>query len=378
MAKVDLKNAFQLCPVRKEDWHLLGIRWRGRYYVDKCLPFGLRSAPYLFNLVAEALEWILMHYFSIKFCFHYLDDFFLVGPPLSDGCMQALSDMLLLCQAVQAPVKPEKVLGPSTTLPILGILLDTIAGEARLPADKLSDLQQELHTFHTLAITHHTCTKRQLLSLIGKLAFACKVIPAGRIFLRRLLDTAHSVDQLEHNIHVDNEALQDILWWQRFSSSWNGKSIFLEPNWTPAHSLHLYTDASSKVGFGAYWNGAWFSHNWPEHMQSKSIDWKELYAIVMACEVWGEKWSSKRILFHCDNQAIVQVWQSGLSRSTDLVRALFFVAARHNFHVLICHIPGIDNSIADALSRMQLKRFRSLAPTADDNPTPTPVSLTFH
>ena len=70
--------------------------------------------------------------------------------------------------------------------------------------------RQALH----LAITHHTCTKRHLLSLIGKLAFACKVSPAGRIFLRRLLDTAHSVDQLEHKIHIDDEALQDILWWQ--------------------------------------------------------------------------------------------------------------------------------------------------------------------
>ena len=29
MAKVDLKNAFRLCPVRQEDWHLLGIHWGG-------------------------------------------------------------------------------------------------------------------------------------------------------------------------------------------------------------------------------------------------------------------------------------------------------------------------------------------------------------
>ena len=36
-----LKNAFRLCPVRPEDWHSLGIRWRGQYYVDKCLPFGI-------------------------------------------------------------------------------------------------------------------------------------------------------------------------------------------------------------------------------------------------------------------------------------------------------------------------------------------------
>ena len=46
LAKVDLKNAFCLCPVRPEDWHLLGIQWRGQYYVDKCLPSGLRSAPF--------------------------------------------------------------------------------------------------------------------------------------------------------------------------------------------------------------------------------------------------------------------------------------------------------------------------------------------
>ena len=64
------------------------------------------------------------------------------------------------------------------------------------------------------------------------------------------------------------------------------------------------------------------------------IEWKELYAIVMACEDWGQQWTGKRLLFHCDNQAIVQVWESGLSRSSKLmrlVRALFFVAAAITF-----------------------------------------------
>ena len=158
------------------------------------------------------------------------------------------------------------------------------------------------------------------------------------------------------------------------------KAFFLEAKWTPAHHLELYTDASSTVGFGAYWDGAWFSQPWPSLLMSKPIDWKELYAIIMACEVWGKHWRGKRLLFHCDNQAIVQVWQSGLSCSSSLmclVRALFFVAACYNFHVLICHIPGINNSIADSLSRMQLKRFRSLAPKANPNPTPTPANLTL-
>lgn len=380
MAKVDLKHAFRLCPVRRQDWHLLGIHWRGQYYVDKCLPFGLRSAPYLFNMVAEALQWILREYFTVQHSFHYLDDFFFAGPADSPTCLRALEDMLLLCSAVQAPLKPEKVLGPSPVLVILGIELDTVQMQARLPEEKLTTLLEELHAFSLLPSSNHTCTKRQLLSLIGKLAFACKVIPAGRIFLRRLLDLAHSRDELDVPFALGDEAMKDILWWLKFGRSWNGTAFFLDPTWTPTHEFHLFTDASGTLGYGAYWNGAWFSQAWPPQFSAKPIEWKELFAIVMAAETWGSHWSGKRLLFHCDNQAIVQIWQSSLSRCSDLmhlVRALFFIAAQHNFNVIIRHIPGIDNSIADSLSRLQISRFRSLAPKADPLPTPTPANLTF-
>lgn len=61
MAKIDLKSAFRTIPVHRTDWDLLGMRWRGQYYVDTCLPFGLRSAPFLFNEYATAIEWIMTH-----------------------------------------------------------------------------------------------------------------------------------------------------------------------------------------------------------------------------------------------------------------------------------------------------------------------------
>ncbi len=60
-ALVDLKSAFSMVPVHRHDWELLGIHWRRAYYVDTCLPFGLRSARYLFNQFAEALQWILQN-----------------------------------------------------------------------------------------------------------------------------------------------------------------------------------------------------------------------------------------------------------------------------------------------------------------------------
>ena len=210
LAKVDLNNAFRLCPVRPEDWHLLGIRWRGQYYVDKCLPFGLRSAPFLFNMVADALEWILRYHFHQQYCFHYLDDFFFAGSVQSDACLVALTDMIHLCGLVGALIKPEKVVGPTTCLPLLGILLDTVQQEARLPEDKLQALVSELSDFKSKAQSATTCSKRNLLSLIGKLSFACKVVPAGRIFLRRLLDLAHSVHHYDEAVHINEEALLDI------------------------------------------------------------------------------------------------------------------------------------------------------------------------
>ena len=49
LAKIDIKSAFRTIPVRVEDQELLGINWRDKFYVDCCLPFGLRSASYIFN-----------------------------------------------------------------------------------------------------------------------------------------------------------------------------------------------------------------------------------------------------------------------------------------------------------------------------------------
>ncbi len=90
-----------------------------------------------------------------------------------------------------------------------------------------------------------------------------------------------------------------------------------------------------------------------------SIQWKELYAIVMACET-----------IVAEGTCPLPLQQHGsrwLSKAPHLVRALFFVAATNNFHVSITHIAGVDNSIADALSRFQMPKFNQLA---DAEPTP--------
>ena len=58
-----------------------------------------------------------------------------------------------------------------------------------------------------------------------------------------------------------------------------------------------------------------------------------------------------------------------------LVRKLFFACASWNINLLAQHIPGRDNTVADHLSRLQVKELFRLVPAADLNPTPIPDEL---
>ena len=50
MVKTDVKSAFHIIPVRPTDRWLLGMEWKGNLYIDKVLPFGLRSIPKFLTL----------------------------------------------------------------------------------------------------------------------------------------------------------------------------------------------------------------------------------------------------------------------------------------------------------------------------------------
>ena len=121
LSKIALKDAFRLIPEQPEDWNLLGIHWKQNFYIDMCLPFGLRLAPYLFNCFSDALHWILQHNYGVEHLLHYLDDFFTAGPANSDICDSNLHAMLTPCKTLNAPIKPSKVEGPTLSLTFLGI-----------------------------------------------------------------------------------------------------------------------------------------------------------------------------------------------------------------------------------------------------------------
>ena len=84
LVKLDFSNAYRIVPVHPDDQSLLGISWQGNTYIDRALPFGLSSAPKIFNAVADFLAWVL-YCEGVSTLIHYRDDFLLFGPPGSKG-----------------------------------------------------------------------------------------------------------------------------------------------------------------------------------------------------------------------------------------------------------------------------------------------------
>ena len=216
MAKIDIKSAYQIVSVHPQDRCLLGMKWDGKVYVDTALPFGLLSAPKIFNALADALEWIARQQ-GAEHLWHYLDDYITCGPAGSDECRLNLSLLMDICRHLGVPLAEEKIEGPTTTIVFLGIVIDSMRGELRLSLEKVDRLRRQLRDWLQLK----RCTKRELLSIAGQLQHAATVVWPGRTFLRLLLDLSATVAKPTHHISLNKAAWSDLIWWNEFLADWN-------------------------------------------------------------------------------------------------------------------------------------------------------------
>lgn len=384
LIKLDVEAAYKQVPVRRADRALLGLRWRGKYYYELVLPFGLKSSGARWELYAAALHYFFQHHLGVELVIHYVDDFLFVLPaeaaPHPRAC-RARDGALALCEELGVPMAtgPGKQDGPCTCLTFLGIELDTVAMEARLAAPRLAELRALLVVWSGRT----ECTVTQLQSLLGKLNFACQVVRAGRAWLRRLITLLKQMDarsdrSVQHRLTA--EAKRDIAWWGRFLTEWNGVSLLYDRDWSSAIKLELWTDACG-TGYGAAYGARWFQGKWTreqlrraQRAKAISMPFLELHALVQAARTWGALWRGKKVLFHCDAHAVVDAVRTRTSKDDDmqaLLRCLTMTAALSGFDFRVQHIAGVTNTVADLLSRVvpvPLEQLRAALPSANAEP----------
>ena len=373
LVKFDVKSAYRIVPVHPSDRLLLGIRWQGEVYVDTALPFGLRSAPKIFTAVADALQWILEQE-GVPRMFHYLDDFLLFGAPGGSDGARIFNVAMDWCKKLGVPIADHKTEGPTSVLTFLGIEVDAVKMEIRLPPTKLLQLKAEIREW----AGKESCTKRQLLSLIGRLQHACCVVQPGRTFLRRMIDFSTKFKQLHFERRLNKGFQSDLQWWSSFLCDWNGVSM-MGGVVHSASRVTLTSDASGSWGCGAFTSlGKWFMFKWPRSWASFHITVKELLPIVLAVALWGAEWKGMSICCQCDNAAVIAILRSGSYKNKlamHLVRSLFFLAAKRGVVLAGVHIPGKENGPADALSRNKPDVFLTQIPFAQQEQSAIPPEL---
>ena len=371
MAKLDLKSAYRMVPVHELDRPLLGIQWKGSIYTDTALPFGLRSAPLIFTAVADGLTWA-MWCCGVEKVIHYLDDFFFCGPVGSSACHAYLHIAIELCSLLGFPVASNKVEGPVTTITFLGLELDSVNQQVRLPQEKLRRIKTLIHQW----LNHRTVSKRQLQRLLGHLHHAAAVVKPGRSFTFHLIEALKRLNRPSHKTRLGLEARADIAWWDLFLDKWNGVAFFK----CSTRVVRIVSDASGTWGCAAInkGSGQWLQIQWPRAWRNINIAVKELLPVVLATAVWGSHWNNATIMFSIDNQAAVSALSRRKARDrhlAHLIRCLFFFEAHFRFQYQAEHIPGVNNTAADALSRGKRELFVSVFPQAQSVPTTVPAPL---
>jgi len=364
MAKYDIRDAFRLIRVRLEDQFLLGTSFVGWYFYERCLPFGLRSAPAIFEVFATAIE-LMGRQQGLEDFFHYLDDFFKAFGIDPVAALQQHHAVLKLFDELGVPLAMEKVVDPATSIEFLGITIDSWKGEIRLPQDKLDRIQLALRSWRD----KKSGTLKQLQSLLGYLVYAARVVQHGRTFYHHIIQQLRAAgDDRGTWIVLGPPAVREVGWWCEFLPRWNGVQIIAKSLESfPLSARRLVLTDACKMGMGAWFptRRMYLLHAWtPQELQlaerdtALSMPFLELLAAVSAVYIWRKDLSGQAIDvaldLKSDCSAVVEGIQKGYSKTTsihELVRALLAVTNAASMFISASHIAGVKNAEADALSR---------------------------
>ena len=352
MAKIDLLNAYRSVKIHPSNYTFTGLQWKFQgdetpsFIVDKRLPFGARLSPEIFTELGNAIIRIMASKGHPSVVV-YLDDFLVTGKT-KEECQQTFDVLFQLLRKLGFAINFQKLVSPTQRLTFLGVILDTNSMTLELPKDRVTELKELLKT----ALQKPKLSKHQLQSIAGKLNWATNCIYGGRFFLRRIFDKIATLKRPFHRTGVTKDIKDDIQWWIQFIDIFNGCTPMIDNRPTAP----LWIDACNVAAGGVH--GEEFVYTpwewWPGTLQ-RHINYKETLALEPAVTFWAPKWQNKLIRIYSDNQAAVGIFNKGSCRDPFVMaslRRIFWLSAVYNFRLKAFYLPGSQNKLADAVSRL--------------------------
>ena len=235
LVKIDIKDAFHHIPIKKYFQSFLGILFGGNYYQFAVLPFGLSAAPAIFTGILG---------YPIKLakenginCMAYLDDI-IIWADTSAKCRKDGIVLMNLLHKLGFQVHPEKsILEPSQSITWLGVEWNGKNGTARYP----EEASENVALMTKNLITKKSSSRREMESLLGKMAFIAQINPEAQIKKKMLGPPLRSWfgKERDKRKRLGNRVLNLALWWTspKNISKWH---IFRRPT----QQGWIWTDAS--------------------------------------------------------------------------------------------------------------------------------------
>ena len=353
LAKVDLKGAYRSLRLNKSQYPFMGLHWKfsgdsnPTFIQEKCMCFGAKAAPSIFHRISQAIRRIMARRGSKIIA--YQDDFLAIADT-KEQCTETYRDLIKLLRELGFSIAWNKLVDPSQSLIFLGVLFDTCRMSVELPNDKLDKLYNLLLEFHTRT----RASRRQLQKLAGKLAYASHVVvEGGRSYLQRIYDTIGTLREPHHKIRLTAGFHADVLFWLQYLKTFNCKRFLQEVKPT----IHIFTDACQQ-GAGIVTPWGWQYLNWSIDMpslQHAHINIKETVVALLAIYQWAPFIRNCNVLLHSDNKTTESVINKGACHNDFLMhylRGIFWISKGLNFTLRCLHIPGINNDMADCVSRL--------------------------
>ncbi|CAJ0934108.1 unnamed protein product, partial [Ranitomeya imitator] len=258
MAKADIEAAFRLLPIHPDGFNSLGFQFNGSFYVDKCLPMGCILSCSYFEFFSSFLKWVVAMHCMKGGIVHYFYDILFVVPKGSGVCNELLNTFMLVCNDFGIPLASGKTVFPWSCIEYLGILIDTVKGEFRLPVNKVEKCVHILFSIYR----SKKSTVKEVESLLGLLAFASRVIPMGRVFHRRLAMHIAGIRNSSFHVQITREIKEDLEVWLRYlhTEQHYNDNDNVAASWIGKHRVTKRRPALSSPMFTLVTWGLW--HRW--------------------------------------------------------------------------------------------------------------------
>ena len=160
--KIDISRAFRHIRIDPGDLDLLGFK-HDQLFIDRTLPFGFQHGSIFFQRFMDAVRFIMKDRFHFPYLYNYIDDLVYTGLP-EDIC-DSYNTLTRLLQELGLEISQSKLVAPTNCAICLGIEINTVNRNLKIPQEKLQKIQNICLQF----ASKPKVTKNQLQSLLGSL-----------------------------------------------------------------------------------------------------------------------------------------------------------------------------------------------------------------